>query len=148
MKNFAAIFLLLVLVLGVVYFLDKNYEKNDQQNNNQTEANLNQADLKIEDLKQGTGEEVKSGQTVSVHYAGTLTNGVKFDSSYERNEPFEFKIGEGLVIQGWEQGLIGMKVGGKRKLTIPPSLAYGERAIGSIPANSTLIFEIELLAVK
>jgi FKBP-type peptidyl-prolyl cis-trans isomerase len=104
--------------------------------------------LNMEDTIVGTGAEAKSGDTVSVHYVGTLTDGTQFDSSVDRGEPFEFTIGEGRVIQGWEQGIPGMKVGGKRVLTIPPSLGYGEQAAGSIPANSILIFEVELLAIK
>jgi len=104
--------------------------------------------LQIQDLKIGTGAEAKSGNTVSVHYLGTLLNGTKFDSSYDRSEPFSFTLGQGRVIAGWEQGIPGMKVGGKRKLTIPSSLAYGTRQTGPIPANSTLVFEVELLEVK
>lgn len=96
----------------------------------------------------GTGDEAVSGKTVSVNYVGTLTDGTKFDSSYDRNEPFEFKLGAGEVIKGWDQGVAGMKVGGKRKLVIPPDLGYGAQANGKIPANSTLVFEVELLAVK
>ena len=109
----------------------------------------NNSELKIENIAEGTGEGVKSGDTVSVNYAGTLLNGTEFDSSYKRNEPFSFTVGEGAVIAGWDQGLIGMKVGGKRKLTIPPNLAYGDRAVGdTIPPQSTLIFEIELLKIN
>jgi FKBP-type peptidyl-prolyl cis-trans isomerase len=105
-------------------------------------------ELKIEDVKEGEGDGVQEGDTVSVHYKGTLLDGTVFDSSYERGEPFEFTVGEGSVIQGWEEGLIGMRVGGIRKLTIPPELGYGDREAGDIPANSTLIFEIELLEIK
>ena len=105
--------------------------------------------LKIEDLKIGTGAEAKAGQHVTVHYVGTLTNGSKFDSSRDRNEGFDFKLGAGQVIKGWDQGVAGMKVGTVRKLTIPPHLAYGERGFpGAIPPNSTLVFEVELLDVK
>lgn len=104
--------------------------------------------LKIEDLKVGTGETATSGKTVVVHYTGWLTNGTKFDSSLDRKEPFEFPLGQGRVIQGWDQGVANMKVGGKRKLTIPPSLGYGSRDLGVIPPNSTLVFEVELLKVK
>ncbi len=104
--------------------------------------------LKSEDLKAGTGAEAVAGKTVSVHYTGWLTNGQKFDSSLDRGQPFEFKLGAGQVIPGWDQGVQGMKVGGKRKLTIPPAMGYGERGAGPIPPNSTLVFEVELLGVK
>ncbi len=104
--------------------------------------------LQIEDLKVGTGPEVKVGQTLSMHYSGTLENGTKFDSSYDRGAPFEFVLGAGQVIQGWDLGVQGMKVGGKRKLIIPSALGYGERGIGPIPPNATLIFEVEVLGAK
>ena len=87
------------------------------------------------------------GDLVTVHYVGTLTNGAKFDSSYDINRPYTFRLGAGAVIAGWDQGVVGMKVGGKRRLTIPPSLGYGSQPQGPIPANSTLIFEIELLSI-
>lgn len=104
--------------------------------------------LQIEDLQIGTGAEAKPGQSVSVHYTGTLTNGSKFDSSRDRNEPFEFALGAGMVIKGWDQGVAGMKVGGRRKLTIPPELGYGPMGYPPvIPPNSTLIFDIELIEV-
>lgn len=104
--------------------------------------------LKYKDLKVGTGDEAKSGKKVAVHYTGTLTDGKKFDSSLDRKEPFVFELGAGMVIKGWDEGVAGMKVGGKRKLMIPAKLGYGERAVGPIPANSELIFEVELLEVK
>jgi FKBP-type peptidyl-prolyl cis-trans isomerase len=105
--------------------------------------------LQMEDLKVGTGPEAKSGHNVSVHYVGTLVDGKKFDSSRDRNDPFEFKLGAGMVIKGWDQGVAGMKVGGLRKLTIPAELGYGSRGYPPvIPANATLIFEVELLAVR
>jgi peptidylprolyl isomerase/FKBP-type peptidyl-prolyl cis-trans isomerase FkpA len=105
--------------------------------------------LKIEDQKVGTGEPAKAGDTVSVHYTGWLTNGTKFDSSKDRGQPFSFPLGAGRVIKGWDQGVAGMKVGGKRKLTIPPDLAYGPRGAGGvIPPNAELIFEVELLKIQ
>ncbi len=104
--------------------------------------------LEIEDLVVGTGEEALPGVNVQVHYTGWLTNGTKFDSSLDRGKPFEFPLGGGRVIQGWDRGVSGMKVGGKRKLTIPPELGYGQRGAGSvIPPNATLVFEVELLGV-
>lgn len=105
--------------------------------------------MKSEDLTVGSGDEATTGKTVSVHYTGTLTDGSKFDSSLDRGRPFEFQLGAGRVIKGWDQGVLGMKVGGKRKLTIPSDLAYGARGFPPvIPPNSTLVFEIELLGVR
>ncbi len=116
-----------------------------QNQNNQEQDN----ELKIEDLEIGEGDKVETGDTVVVHYKGTLEDDTVFDSSYERGEPFVFTVGEGRVIQGWEQGLLGMKVGGKRVLTIPPELAYGPSGVGGvIPPNATLNFEIELLEIQ
>lgn len=106
--------------------------------------------LKIEDMVSGSGAEAVAGKLVKVNYRGTLEDGTEFDSSYaEGREPFEFTLGAGEVIPGWEQGIQGMKVGGKRKLTIPAELGYGESGYGNvIPANATLIFEVELLEVN
>ena len=104
--------------------------------------------LQIDDIKVGTGAEAKAGQKVSVHYVGTLTDGSKFDSSRDRGQGFDFKLGAGQVIKGWDQGVAGMKVGGVRKLTIPPELGYGAGGYPPvIPPNSTLVFEVELLKV-
>jgi FKBP-type peptidyl-prolyl cis-trans isomerase len=102
----------------------------------------------IEDVKMGEGAEVKNGDVVSVHYIGTLQDGTEFDNSKKRGQPFEFTVGGGQVIKGWEEGLVGMKVGGQRILVIPPDKAYGERGIGPIPGNATLVFAIELLEIK
>ena len=105
--------------------------------------------LKITELQVGEGAEASSGQTVAVHYRGTLENGKQFDASYDRGTPFNFPLGAGRVIKGWDEGVVGMKVGGKRKLVIPPDLAYGSRGAGGvIPPNATLVFEVELLDVK
>ncbi len=105
--------------------------------------------LKYIDLKAGNGPSPKKGQNVLVHYTGWLENGTKFDSSVDRKEPFPFRIGEGQVIQGWDEGVLSMKMGGKRRLIIPPKLGYGARGAGGvIPPNATLIFEVELLDLR
>jgi FKBP-type peptidyl-prolyl cis-trans isomerase FkpA len=105
--------------------------------------------LQYEDIQEGTGVAAKSGDSVSVHYTGWLTSGKKFDSSHDRNRPFDFQLGAGRVIKGWDEGVAGMKVGGKRKLQIPPALGYGARGAGSsIPPNAELIFEVELLKIQ
>lgn len=106
--------------------------------------------LEMQDVVVGDGKEAKEGDTVSAHYLGTLSDGKKFDSSYDRGEPFTFVLGEGFVIKGWDLGLVGMRVGGKRKLVIPPGLGYGSNSVGDgiIPPNSTLYFDIELVGVK
>lgn len=129
------------LVFGGILLLDKKLNTGKTTNV--------QEELKIEDIVVGTGPEAVSGKKVTVHYTGTLTDGAKFDSSVDRGTPFTFNLGAGEVIKGWDQGVAGMKVGGKRKLTIPPSLGYGETgAEDAIPSNATLIFEVELLKVE
>jgi len=105
--------------------------------------------LKLEELLEGDGATAETGQQVSVHYTGWLTDGSKFDSSVDRNQSFEFTLGRGMVIRGWDEGVAGMKVGGKRKLTIPPQLGYGAQGAGGvIPPNATLVFEVELLGIS
>ncbi len=110
----------------------------------------NVMELKSEDLKVGTGAVAEAGKSVTVHYTGWLTNGTKFDSSKDHGQPFTFPLGGGRVIKGWDQGVAGLKVGGVRKLTIPPSLGYGANGAGGglIPPNATLVFEVELLGVN
>jgi FKBP-type peptidyl-prolyl cis-trans isomerase len=112
------------------------------------ETNTAVTTLKIEDIKVGTGQTPAQGDKIVVHYTGWLTDGTKFDSSKDRNDPFTFTLGVGQVIKGWDQGFAGMKEGGQRKLTIPSELAYGQRNMGPIPPNSTLIFEVELIKVE
>ena len=105
--------------------------------------------LQTEDLETGNGAAAEKGRTVSVHYTGWLTDGRKFDSSKDRNQPFDFPLGAGHVIRGWDEGVVGMREGGRRKLTIPPEMGYGARGAGGvIPPNATLVFEVELLNVK
>jgi FKBP-type peptidyl-prolyl cis-trans isomerase FkpA len=105
--------------------------------------------MKIEKITNGTGAAPKSGDTVTVHYTGWLTDGTKFDSSVDRNDPFAFVLGAGQVIRGWDEGVAKLKVGDKAKLTIPPEMAYGREGYpGAIPPNATLIFEVELLSIS
>ena len=103
--------------------------------------------LQYVEIQEGTGAQPQAGQTVVVHYTGTLTDGSKFDSSRDRNQPFSFRIGAGQVIQGWDEGLATMKIGGKRKLIVPPQLGYGDRGVGPIPGGATLNFDVELLKI-
>jgi len=107
------------------------------------------AELEITDIEQGDGAEAAAGHQVDVHYTGWLTDGTKFDSSLDRGQPFSFQLGGGQVIRGWDQGVAGMKVGGKRKLVIPPELGYGARGAGGvIPPDATLVFEVQLLGIR
>lgn len=141
-KLVALIIVALLVGGGLAYLLAGNRQSSGRE---VTTA----SGLKYIDLVEGTGPSPRPGQTVSVNYTGTLENGVKFDSSLDTGQPFEFPIGTGRVIPGWDEGLMTMKVGGRRRLTIPPALGYGERGQPpSIPPNSTLIFDVELLDVK
>ena len=141
------IIVLIIAIVGVAYQITK---KPNTADTNKTMTITTASGLQILDEVVGTGVESVKGKKVSVHYTGTLINGKKFDSSLDRGQPFSFDLGAGQVIKGWDDGVAGMKVGGKRKLTIPSELAYGAREVGNglIPANSTLIFEVELLDVK
>lgn len=124
-----------------------NYMFIGQVESNMT-ARVTDSGLKIEDLQLGQGATAEASKTVTVHYTGWLENGVKFDSSVDRDDPFRFSLGRGQVIRGWDEGVAGMQVGGKRKLTIPPQLGYGAAGAGGVvPPNATLIFDVELLAV-
>lgn len=154
-KIFLAV-IVIIIALGFYFvfqsFSAGNGQKTGEERETGTEINPNaeNKEMKIEILKEGSGEQAKNDDNVSVHYAGTLENGEKFDSSVDRGEPFTFLLGAGRVIKGWDQGVLGMKIGEKRKLTIPPDLAYGELGTpgGPIPPNATLIFEVELLGVN
>ena len=132
--------------------LPENASSTESSTNTPTTSSMDQnnavSGLQTTDVKVGTGAEAVSGKEITVHYVGTLDDGTKFDSSRDRGTPFTFDLGAGQVIQGWDQGFAGMKVGGVRKLVIPAELGYGQNAVGSIPAGSTLHFEVELLAVE
>ena len=139
---------LVVVIVGIIV-LGSRDAKVTKEEKKEMPVQTQNSQLKIEDLVVGTGAEAVSGKEVTVHYTGTLTDGKKFDSSVDQGQPFKFTLGAGQVIAGWDQGFAGMKVGGKRKLTIPPELGYGSRGAGAtIPPNATLIFEVELLDVK
>jgi FKBP-type peptidyl-prolyl cis-trans isomerase len=144
MRAFSALAATLVAV-GLVGAVDNPKDKPETKEKVVT----TKSGLKYVELKEGSGERAREGDTVSVHYTGWLKDGKKFDSSRDRDEPFTVKIGAGRVIKGWDEGLQGIRVGGKRKLIIPPELGYGERGAGGvIPPNAELIFEIELINIK
>lgn len=152
-KKFILVLIFLVILAiagGMVVTSGKKTSNNKSLPTPSPSATISSVEeLKIEDITIGTGEEAVSGKRITVNYSGTLTDGTKFDSSYDRGTPFSFNLGAGEVIQGWDQGFSGMKVGGKRKLTIPSQLGYGARGAGAaIPPNATLIFEVELLKVE
>ena len=139
------------VTVGLIYALKSSFASklNVAQNQNPAQNNTVQEELKKEDLVVGKGAEAIDGKTVTVHYTGTLTDGTKFDSSVDRKEPFSFVLGAGEVIQGWDQGVLGMKIGEKRRLTVPSSLGYGPGGYPPvIPPNATLIFEVELLSIQ
>lgn len=152
--NRKTLLLLIAIVLVIIAMLYLQRSDNKNKPVAQTEiikpTNEKTMELKIETTMEGTGEKVvASGDVIEVHYTGKLENGTVFDSSVERGVPFEFKIGQGLVIQGWDQGLLGMKVGEKRTLTIPADMGYGASGAGGvIPPNATLIFDVELVSIK
>lgn len=137
-----AILVVLALAAAAVTYLIAN--RNANSGSEVTTA----SGLKYIDITEGTGATPQTGQMLSVHYTGTLQDGRKFDSSLDRGKPYQFRVGTGGVIKGWDEGLMGMKVGGKRKLIIPPSLGYGATGTPNIPPNSTLLFDVELLDIK
>jgi FKBP-type peptidyl-prolyl cis-trans isomerase len=140
--------LLVAAAFGVAVLAAAQTQAQEKDKNKVKEKKVGDAVLKYEELKEGNGDEAKKDDEVEVHYTGWLTDGKKFDSSVGR-APFSFKLGAGKVIKGWDEGVVGMKVGGKRKLTIPPELAYGKRGFpGAIPPDATLVFEVELLKIK
>ena len=169
-KNiFIYIILVIIIAVAVWFFIQKSRTASDSQKDiisimatesptPMTSPVSNSGDqegwikfpngLEYKDIVIGTGREAKEGNFVTAHYSGTLADGTKFDSSYDRGQPFSFILGGGMVIKGWDIGLVGMKIAGKRKLIIPPDLGYGPRANGPIPANSTLFFDIELVGVS
>jgi len=163
MKKIILIVLILIIIVSIFLFFSNKKKGSEltasitnpitaEENKNTNVENKNMIQmengLKIEILKEGTGEGTKNGDTVTVHYTGTLQDGTKFDSSLDRNQPFSFILGIGQVIRGWDLGVLGMKIGEKRKLTIPSELGYGSVGVGPIPPNAVLIFEVELLGIN
>lgn len=138
-----------VVIAAVIAFALVNRSDGESVATCQKAAETTESGLRYEEIECGDGEEAQKGDTLEVHYEGRLEDGTKFDASRDHGSTFEFQVGAGQVIQGWDEGLIGMKIGGKRKLTIPPELGYGAAgAPPAIPPNSTLVFEIELVDIK
>lgn len=138
----------LIAVIWGIFFIISSSNKSPDAVNNTVNNSFDIQGVKVEILSEGVGEGAKEGDRVTTHYVGTLQSGVKFDSSRDRNAPFTFELGKGKVIKGWDIGIVGMKVGEKRIITIPPELGYKSVSLPKIPANSTLIFEVELLKVN
>ena len=167
MKSTIIKIVITIVALAGIFILGDKYTKQVEVNQNNDMEKLNASEsqpesqsqtpvasqaqpgkVNIEILKEGTGQATKNNDNVSVHYTGTLENGTKFDSSLDRGQPFEFTLGAGQVIRGWDIGILGMKIGEKRKLIIPSDLGYGPSGTGPIPPNATLIFEVELLKIN
>ena len=135
-KNIVSVIVVVVILAGAIYIMNKN------------SGAVYPDGLEVTVLEGGSGDPIQNGSIAVVHYTGTLDDGTVFDSSYNRGAPFKFTLGAGQVIEGWDLGVVGMKVGEKRKLTIAPELAYESRAVGPIPANSQLTFEVELVGIN
>lgn len=139
-----------ILVTGFILFGGQFLNLFSQNNNSNQATTMQPTDtgVRVDNLVTGQGAIAEKGDTITVNYIGTLTDGKVFDSSIDRKQPFTFQLGVGQVIKGWDEGVLGMRVGGKRRLTIGPDYAYGNQAVGTIPPNSTLIFEVDLLDVQ
>ncbi len=153
MKKYGIGLLVAAFALTTIFMLPSNVEATTTKDGKAQETDMSEmttleSGLQIQIHKAGEGEHPSKGDMVAVHYTGTLTDGTKFDSSHDRNEPITFPLGVGKVIKGWDEGIALLKPGGKATLVIPPHLGYGARAVGPIPANSTLVFEVELLSVN
>lgn len=149
MKKFLMLPVILAIGFGILMLIDSEPAKKPSTDEDEAEMVTLPSGLKYRILKEGEGRETKAGDSVVVHYTGKLTNGVVFDSSHNRGDPFTFVLGAGRVIKGWDEGVVGMKVGEKRKLVIPPELGYGSRGSPpSIPPNAKLIFEVEVVDIK
>ena len=149
MKDYKSIIIVSLFIIALVVIAVWPSDKNKDMGNQPTGGSYTTASgLQIEVVQEGNGLAIENGQTAVVHYTGTFTDGKKFDSSIDRGTPFEFPLGGGQVIKGWDEGVLGMKVGEKRKLAVPPELGYGPNDYGPIPGGSTLLFDVELLAIK
>ena len=149
MKDYKSIIIVLLFIIALVVIAVWPSDKNKDMGNQPTGGSYTTASgLQIEVVQEGVGVAIENGQTAVVHYTGTFTDGKKFDSSVDRGAPFDFPLGGGQVIKGWDEGVLGMKVGEKRKLTVPPELGYGPNDYGPIQGGSTLLFDVELIGIK
>ena len=150
MKNLIVKIIITIIIISAIFYGGNYYiKKMNLTSTNQTAQEENTPKVQIETLQEGSGAEAKEGDNISVNYTGVLENGEKFDSNLDRSEPFQFTLGIGQVIKGWDEGIVGMKMGEKRKLIIPSELGYGTEGVsGRIPPNATLIFEVELLKIN